>query len=332
MMQYPKITTEDYALKISEVTLGATKADGGTREKSYVIGGSTAPPFHFFSGFSSQKPLVSHDVFDASIPLPSHVKEYFGDSINDPVDWARLRVKKFGAKAITLHMVSTDPKNNNTPISEACKTIEDVLSAVKVPLIIGGSGNSEKDPLLLEKAAEVSAGERVVLSTVGLDMDYRRVAAAALKYGHSVLSLASMNPDEMRRLNRNLMSLGLGPERIIMDLFTGGVGYGIEYSISAMERCRLAGLRGDKYLALPIASAASNSWSAREAWMRNDAWGPRELRGPLWEAMTASMALLSGADLFMMLHPLAITYFESIIDSLYEKKHAELDYVEWLRL
>jgi acetyl-CoA decarbonylase/synthase complex subunit delta len=250
--------------------------------------------------------------------------------MNDPAEWAKLRVKKFGAKAITLHMVSTDPKTNNTSVAEACKTIESVLSAVKVPLIIGGSGNPKKDPELLEKAAEVCSGERVVLSTVDPDMDYVRVAKAAIKHRHSVISLVSMNPDEMRRLNKNLIRLGLSKENMIMDLFTGGVGYGVEYSISAMERCRLAGLRGDSYLALPIASATSNAWSAREAWMRNDSWGPRELRGPLWETMTASMALLAGADLFMMLHPAAIKYMEDLIDSLYSRKKPPENTLRWL--
>jgi acetyl-CoA decarbonylase/synthase complex subunit delta len=227
-------------------------------------------------------------------------------------------------------MVSTDPKTHNTPISEACKTIESVLAAVKVPLIIGGCGNPTKDPQLLEKAAEVCSGERVVLSTVDPDMDYARVAKAAVAHGHSVISLVSMNPDEMRRLNKNLIRVGLSRENMIMDLFTGGVGYGVEYSISAMERCRLAGLRGDPYLALPIASATSNAWSAREAWMRNDAWGPREQRGPLWETMTASMALLAGADLFMMLHPAAIKYMEELIDSLYERKKPPESDLRWL--
>jgi acetyl-CoA decarbonylase/synthase complex subunit delta len=83
-----------------------------------------------------------------------------------------------------------------------------------------------------------------------------------------------------------------------------------------MERCRLAGLRGDENLAMPIASATSNAWSAREAWMRNDAWGPRELRGPLWESATAITALLSGANIFMMLHPQAIDTMREATESL----------------
>jgi len=114
--------------------------------------------------------------------------------MEDPAEWAKYRVKKYGAELITLHMVSTDPKQKDTPIKEACKTIEDVLQAVKVPVIIGGSGNPKKDPELLEKAAETCAGERVLLSSVDPDMDYKRVARAATEYGHSVLSLVPMNP------------------------------------------------------------------------------------------------------------------------------------------
>ena len=310
---------DTYPGKISEVTIGATKADGGTRSHSVTIGGETAPPLYFFEGDPVNKnmPVISQDVFDMPISLPSQVKEYFPDVMEDPAEWARFRVEKYNAEMITLHLVSTDPKVKDTSIKDACKMIEDVLQAVKVPLVIGGSGNPDKDPELLERVAEVCSGERVLLSTVDPDMDYKRVARAAVEHDHSVLSLISMNPDEMRRLNKNLMKQGLDREHILMDLFTGGVGYGIEYSISAMERCRLAGLKGDKNLGLPIVSATSNSWSAREAWMANDAWGPREWRGPLWESTTALIALLSGANLFLMLHPMSIEIMREIIDSLF---------------
>lgn len=326
---------EEYPGRISEVVLGATPSDGGTRYRSLKFGGEIAPPFHFFEGGPVNKPVVAHDVFDMSVSLPGHVREQFGDAMADPVEWARMRARKYNADAITLHMVSTDPKVKDTPVADAVRIIEDVLQAVKVPIIIGGSGNPKKDPELLEKAAGACAGERVLLSSVCPDMDYKRVAKAAATYGHAVISLISMNPDEMRRFNKNLMKQGLAPEDIVMDLFTGGVGCGIEYSVSAMERSRLAGLSGDRYLALPIASATSNAWSAREAWMRNDAWGPRELRGPLWESTTAITALLSGADLFMMLHPRAIEETEKFIKNLFEYKEKKTGcqtYPGWINI
>jgi len=329
-----KSLTEKFKYRISEVTLGATSDNGGTRDRELKIGGETSMPAYFFNGEFPNYIVISQDVFDIPIPLPSFVREHFKDSISDPSEWAKLRVKKFNAEMITLHMVSTDPLVNDTPIKEACKTIEDVLQAVKVPVIIGGSGNPEKDPELLEKAAEICHGEKVLLSSVDLDMDYKRVANAAIKYDHSILSLISMNPDEMRRLNRNLMNIGVKEDHIVMDLFTGGVGYGIEYSISAMERCRLAGLKGDKSLSMPIASATSNAWSAREAWMKNDEWGPRELRGPLWESITALIAMLSGADLFMMLDPSAIKMVRIASEYIFgkEKPSDEFEYRSWIKI
>ncbi|MFH1722314.1 MAG: CO dehydrogenase/acetyl-CoA synthase subunit delta [Candidatus Altiarchaeota archaeon] len=301
-------------MSISVVEVGATKKEGGTRSHSVCFGGATAMPFHLDEGFSSLPPVVSHDVFDMEIPLPTSVRERFGEARKDPIEWAKFNVEKYGADCITIHLISTDPKQKDTTVKDACQMVEDLLKAVSVPLIIAGSGNPKKDSELLVAAAKVSSGERCLLSSVDLNMDYKSVAKAALEHGHSVLGLASMNPEEMRRLCLNLIREGLDAGRIVMDLFTGGVGYGLEYSVSAMELARLKGLSGVEGLTSPIASATSNAWSAREAWAQKDEWGPREYRGPLWELSTAIVTMLSGADLFMMLHPEAICDFKKYCD------------------
>ncbi len=48
----------------------------------------------------------------------------------------------------------------------------------------------------------------------------------------------------------------------------------------------------------------------------SDQWTPRELRGPLWETITAQTLLLTGVDYFMMMHPAAANAIRSIIDRL----------------
>jgi acetyl-CoA decarbonylase/synthase complex subunit delta len=45
-------------------------------------------------------------------------------------------------------------------------------------------------------------------------------------------------------------------------------------------------------------------------------WGPRELRGPIWETVTAVTLLLAGVDYFMMMHPAAVKTVKDIIDNL----------------
>jgi acetyl-CoA decarbonylase/synthase complex subunit delta len=49
-------------------------------------------------------------------------------------------------------------------------------------------------------------------------------------------------------------------------------------------------------------------------------WGARELRGPLWEAVTGLTLLLAGVDLFMMLHPAAVRTLRNTITRLTEKR------------
>jgi len=45
-------------------------------------------------------------------------------------------------------------------------------------------------------------------------------------------------------------------------------------------------------------------------------WGPRELRGPIWEVVTALTLLLAGVDVFMMMHPAAVKTVKDVINKL----------------
>jgi len=322
---------DTYKGKILEVVLGAAKSDGGTRKNTITLGGHTTPQLFMFEGPPPKnKPIVSHDVFDIPFRLPSSVKKQVGDAINNPADWAKKNVKDFGAEMITLHLISTDPNWRGTSAKEAAKTVEDVLQAVNVPIIISGSGNYEKDAKVLSKAAEAASGEGALISSVAPEMDYKLVVAAAKEHNHVILTLVSLDIPGIKKMNKSVMREGLPPERIMMDPNTAALGYGIEYSISTMERIRLNALKGDKDLAMPVLAGAANAWSAREAWMKEESFGPREFRGPLWEAITATIALLSGSDLFMMLNPAAIKTVKGVIDSLYSKERKEVDYTRWV--
>lgn len=336
--------TDKYSTQISEVTLGATKTEGGSRDITVKIGGERTMPFYFFEVPPVNKPVISNDVFDIPEGIPKVVKDRFRiddktdrEIMADPGEWAKFRVKKSNAKVITIHLTSTDPNVKDASVQDAMKTIANILQAVKVPVVVGGSGNPTKDPLIFKEAAEIFAGERLLFSTISNDMEYEDVVRACVKYGHNIGTLVSMNPDDMRRLNTGLLKAGLPRNQLVMDPFTAGIGYGIEYSISSLERCRLAGLTGEESLAVPIISATSNVWAAREAWKKNDAWGPRELRGPLYEAGTGLVALLCGTNIFYSLDVLAIEMLNKIIDHTHELKMEEKSkengkgkYISWI--
>ena len=164
--------------------------------------------------------------------------------------------------------------------------------------------------------------------------DYAKVVKAAKKYDHLLLSLVSMDVPGMKQMNKKIMKEGLPPEQILMDPNVASLGYGIEYSITTMERIRLNALSGDNDISMPILGGVSNAWSAREAWMKDKALGPKELRGPLWEATTATISILSGADVLMMLHPGAIKIVKTLIDTLFDKESnaSGSEYINWVKM
>jgi acetyl-CoA decarbonylase/synthase complex subunit delta len=123
-----------------------------------------------------------------------------------------------------------------------------------------------------------------------------------------------MDVNKARELNRKLYDF-VPKDQILMDTTTAALGYGLDYAFTVMERCRLAGLKGDPELNHPMSSGTTNAWAAREAWMKmGPEFAPRELRGPIWETVTGMTLLLAGVDYFMMMHPAAVDALKTIIN------------------
>lgn len=322
---------ETYAGKIVEVKLGATKSEGGTRGKSVVIGGETAPAFYTFEKPIVHPPVVTLDVFDMEIPLAKAVKMHVKDVVGDPAAWAKLAVEKFGADLVTVHLISIDPLLKDASPKEAAKTVEAVAQAVDVPLVIGGCGDPVKDADVFAEIAETFAGERFLMSSITRDMDVERCAKFVKKNGHAALSFTPMDLNLARELNRRLYDF-LPKEDIVMDLTTAALGYGLDYAFTNMERARLGALMGDPELAHPMSSGTTNAWAAREAWLKMaPEWEPRELRGPLWEVGTALTLLLAGVDLFMMMHPAAVKTLKDLVKQLTGSSSGNADRLfEWV--
>jgi acetyl-CoA decarbonylase/synthase complex subunit delta len=310
----PPIQT--YPNRISEVKLGGTKGEGGTRGKSIVIGGETSPAFYTFESPIVHAPIITLDVFDMEVPLSKAVKMHVKDVVGDPAAWAKLAVEKFGADMVTVHLISIDPLLKNATPKDAVKTVENILQAVDVPLVIGGCGDPVKDADVFAEITETFKGERFLISSLTRDMDVERCAKFVKKNGHAALSFTPMDLNLARELNRRLYDF-LGKEDIVMDLTTAALGYGLDYAFTNMERARMAGLMGDPELAHPMSSGTTNAWAAREAWLKMaPEWEPRELRGPLWEVTTAITLLLAGVDLFMMMHPAAVKTMKEVTNRL----------------
>ncbi|MDH5361722.1 MAG: CO dehydrogenase/acetyl-CoA synthase subunit delta [Aigarchaeota archaeon] len=324
---YPKT---EWTGNVTEVKIGATKGEGGTRSNSVIIGGETAPPFYRFAAPMTHPPVIAFDVFDMKTSLPRSIRTHYEEVMEDPGEWAKRCVNKYNAEMINLHLISTDPLVKDTTPREAAKSVEKVLQSVNVPITVGGSGDPAKDMEVFKKVAEVAEGERVMVNSIVKEMDLSQVAPVMKEHGHIAVAFTPMDLDLARELNRKLFDY-LPKDQIVMDTNTGALGYGLEYGFTVMERARLAALRGDEELQQPLLAGTTNAWGARESWLKMDPqWEPRELRGPLWEFTTALTMMLAGADYLMMMHPASIKTLKDVMnDFLTGEVDVETDISNW---
>jgi acetyl-CoA decarbonylase/synthase, CODH/ACS complex subunit delta len=310
-----EIPKQKYSGAIKTVTIG--KGD-----KAITLGGETSYPFYVFEGVMPNKPRIAMEVWDKdpgedwAAPAYAAIK----DVAKDPVAWAQKCVKEFGAEAIGLVLASTDPNGDNATAEAAAATAKKVLAAIDVPLIVYGTTNMEKDAEVLPMVAEACADKSITLGPVQ-DKNYKKIGAAALAYNHSVSANSPIDVNLAKQLNILLGQLGVKDTQILVDPTTGGLGYGLEYSYSVIERDRMAALtQEDDRLQFPILNYVGQEvWKVKECKQTNAEaphLGDQTKRGILMEAITAVDLLLAGSDLLIMRHPESVKMVKKIIQEL----------------
>jgi acetyl-CoA decarbonylase/synthase complex subunit delta len=301
------------------VTIGATAADGGTRQRTITVGGEKTLPFLAFEAAMPNRPIVAVEIKDNRPDDWSPVlMRAWGEAANDPASWAKA-AEAFGADMIVLDLSSTGKDGKpNTP-EAAVQTVKSVLAATGLPLAVFGPGQADLDNSLLVAVAEATKGERLVLG-VCEDKNYRTSVATAMANGHLVTARTPMDVNLAKQLNILIHDMGFPLDRVIMDPTTGALGYGIEYGYSAMERLRLAALQGDSMTQLPmIITPGFEAWKTKEAKVGEGVpttWGDWEKRAINWEVLTAVTLLHSCADILVLRHPESIRQVKAAIDEL----------------
>jgi acetyl-CoA decarbonylase/synthase complex subunit delta len=142
-------------------------------------------------------------------------------------------------------------------------------------------------------------------------------------FGHTVIASSPIDVNLAKQCNILLENLGMPMDRLIVDPTTGGLGYGLEYSYSVMERIRMAALaQGDDKLQFPLINNLGNEvWKCKEAKQPVEEaplLGDPEKRPILMEAVGAVAYLMSGSNLLIMRHPESIRMVKAYIDLVYE--------------
>ncbi len=305
---------ESYTGSIREITLGSG-------DKAVTVGGETGYPFYQFEGELPRKPRIAMEVWDmAPEDWAEAAVAPFKDVISDPAAWAKKCVAEYGAELIVLQLKSIDPNGKNVGAADAAATVKKVAEAIDVPLIVWGCANVEKDEEVLKKISEECQGMNLTLGPVE-DKNHKGIAASAMGFGHAVISSSPIDVNLAKQVNILLENLGMPMDKVLIDPTTGGLGYGLEYSYSVMERIRMAALtQGDDKLQFPIVNNLANEvWKCKEAKQPVDEapeLGDPERRAILMEAVGATTYLMAGSDILIMRHPEAIRMVKAFIDLL----------------
>jgi len=323
MAEKVEIPVQKWSGRVREVTLGATKEEGGTRARTVTVGGEATLPFLHFEGELPHPSRIAIEIQDKKpeewSPL---LLKAWEEVIDDHAAWAK-KAEERGADLILLRLSLKDAQGEENTPEKAKSTVRKVLSATGLPLLVFGPGQVDKDNELLVPVAEEAAGERVVLG-VCEEKNYRTIVAAALAHGHLVDSRTPMDVNLAKQLIILIHDMGLPLDRILMDPSTGALGYGIEYGYSVMERLRLAALQGDTMTQQPIlVTPGEEAWRAKEAKVGGGvpkAWGDWEERAIMWETMTTTALIEAGADVVVMRHPESVRLVKETIDKLWVKE------------
>ncbi len=307
------IPKQPYSGKIGETAIG-------TGSGAVKLGGEDSYPFHLFEGEIPNPPKIAMEVwdYDPSEEWPAAAVEPFKDVISSPEAWAKKCVDEYGADMIVLQLKSTDPNGMDRGADEAAEVTKKVSDAIDVPLVLWGTANNQKDEKVLKAISEKCEGKNLALGPVE-EANHKGVGASALGYGHSIISSSPIDVNLAKQLNILLGNLGVQSNRIIVDPTTGGLGYGMEYSYSVMERISMAALtQEDEKLQAPMINNIGNEvWKCKEAGLGIEeapTLGDPEKRPILMEAVAAVCYLMGGSDVVILRHPETVRLTRAFID------------------
>ena len=309
-----QIPKDEYAGKINTLKLGKDKTE-------VLVGGESVLPFYSFDGEITNKPAIALDVFDMTpTNWPEYLLNYFKDVADDPIKWAKKCIEEFGADAICLHLTKINPEIGSMTPEEAGELVKSIREAIDKPLIVYADAPLEIVAEVMKKVSEKNSESNILLGWVEED-NYKTLAASTIGYKNNLIALDPLDVNIAKQLNILLTQLGLSADRIAMDPSSSGLGYGIEYCFSAMERLKIAALlQDDKMTQMPIINnIAAEIWKVKEVKESEEAypeWGNLEERGINWETISAMCMLLSGSNIITMRHPKAVKLIKEIMSEL----------------
>lgn len=187
-------------------------------------------------------------------------------------------------------------------IPQAVKLLESLLTHITKPLMIRGINNDDIDKKLIPALTAVLDRESII--AFANENTYKDITPQVIKGNHKLVIRTPIDINLAKEMNILTSDLGLDLQNILIDTDIGGLGYGLEYGYSIMEKIKLES--NDEYLNLPMISfAAEESLKTKEA--KTDSFSPSygnlKERAVLYELTAASAVAACGASYIVLNYP-----------------------------
>lgn len=216
------------------------------------------------------------------------------------------------------------PEDNlDENIKKAQTLLNELLPHIKKPLLVRGINNKSVDIKLLPALMAVLENPKLHRECIIAFADentYKEIVPSVIKGGHILAIRTPIDINLAKEMNILTSDMGLSLDKILIDTDMGGLGYGLEYGYSIMERIKLAALSGgdggDKMLNMPlIAFAGEEALKAKET--KSDtfskSFGDFKTRSIMFEVATASAVIAAGANLIVLQHPDSVKTLKELV-------------------
>lgn len=262
------------------------------------------------SEFLASKPVFALELNIFDFEACSHiVKDYYAKCNCEDGQCLDTIIKRIQTAQSTscdiLALKFNIPDNNLDENVESAKTLlTELLPHIKKPLLIRGVNNKTVDVKLLPALME--ALNRDVIIAFADENTYKEIVPHVVKGGHILAIRTPIDINLAKEMNILTSDMGLSLDKILIDTDMGGLGYGLEYGYSIMEKIKLAAFAGDRMLNMPlIAFAGEEALKAKEAKSDTfgESYGDFKTRSQMYEITTASAVIAAGANLIVLEHP-----------------------------
>ena len=199
-------------------------------------------------------------------------------------------------------------------IQDAVNILNGIIPYVTKPLMISGTGKDDIDKKLLPELIK-NVNCEVILNSIN-ENTYKEIIPFVVSGNHVAVLKTPIDINLAKELNILSADLGLSLDKILIDTDIGGLGYGLEYGYSIMEKIKLEGLKGDEYLNMPIISfACAEALKTKEAKtdIINDSLGTLQERANYFELAAASAVIACGANVIVMNSPSNISVMKGLV-------------------